>query len=176
MIRLLYLGIISKQLRNMDIFTQKKYFIRVIIGLAAVNIALMLWITFSYENRSTPPKQQDLVTLLTILKNELQLTPNQVAQIENLRADYFAKEKELLRLVQSKRDSMNVEMFLKTTDPVLMKALAERLAEHKVQLELLRYEQSKMFKAICTPEQLDKFGNLVKEIRRYFKSDEPPQK
>jgi Spy/CpxP family protein refolding chaperone len=158
----------------MDIFTQKKYLIRVIIGLAAVNIALMLWITVSYENRS--PKQQDLATLLTILKNELQLTPNQVAQIETLRADYFAKEKELLRRVQSKRDSMNVEMFLKTTDPVLMKALAERLAEHKVALEWIRYEQSKTFKAICTPEQLDKFGNLVKEIRRYFKSDEPPQK
>jgi Spy/CpxP family protein refolding chaperone len=158
----------------MDIFTQKKYLIRVIIGLAAVNIALMLWITFSYENRA--PKQQDLATLLTILKKELQLTPNQVAQIETLRADYFAKEKELLQLVQSKRDSMNVEMFLKTTDPVLMKALAERLAEHKVELEWIRYEQSKTFKGICTPEQLDKFGNLVKEIRRYFKSDEPPQK
>jgi Spy/CpxP family protein refolding chaperone len=158
----------------MDIFTQKKYFVRVIIGLAAVNIALMLWITFSYENRA--PKQQDLATLLTILKKELQLTPNQVAQIETLRADYFAKEKELLQLVQSKRDSMNVEMFLKTTDPVLMKALAERLAEHKVELEWIRYEQSQTFKAICTTEQLDKFGNLVKEIRRYFKSDEPPQK
>jgi Spy/CpxP family protein refolding chaperone len=158
----------------MDIFTQKKYFVRVIIGLAAVNIALMLWITFSYENRA--PKQQDLATLLTILKKELQLTPNQVAQIETLRADYFAKEKELLQLVQSKRDSMNVEMFLKTTDPVLMKALAERLAEYKVELEWIRYEQSQTFKAICTPEQLDKFGNLVKEIRRYFKSDEPPQK
>ncbi|MEY4934541.1 MAG: motif family protein [Bacteroidota bacterium] len=162
----------------MDIFTQKKCLIRVTIGLAVVNIALMLWITFSYENHSTPPppKRQDLTTLLTILKKELQLTPNQVAQIETLRADYFAQEKELLHLVQSKRDSMNVEMFLKTTDPVLMKALAERLAEHKVELEWIRYEQSKTFKAICTPEQLDKFGNLVKEIRRYFKSDEPPQK
>jgi Spy/CpxP family protein refolding chaperone len=161
----------------MDIFTQKKYLIRAIVGLATVNIALMLWITFSYENPSnTPNKHQDLTTLLTILKKELQLTPNQIEQIETLRADYFAQEKELLRFVQSKRDSMNVEMFLKTTDPVLMKALAERLAEYKVQLELLRYEQSKKFKAICTPEQLDKFGNLVKEIRRYFKSDEPPQK
>ncbi len=160
----------------MDIFTQKKYLIRVIIGLAAVNIALMLWITFSYENGSMPPKPQDLAKLLTILKTELQLTPHQVEQIQTLRADYFAQEKELLRLVQSKRDSMNVEMFLKTTNPVLMKALAERLAENKVQLELLRYEQSKTFKAICTPEQLDKFGSLVKEIRRYFKSDELPQK
>jgi Spy/CpxP family protein refolding chaperone len=162
----------------MDIFTQKTCFIRTIIGLAVVNIALMLWITFSYEENSSPPpnKQQDLTTLLTILKKELQLTSNQVAQIETLRADYFAKEKELLQLVQSKRDSMNVEMFLKTTDPVLMKALAERLAEHKVELEWIRYEQSQTFKAICTTEQLDKFGNLVKEIRRYFKSDEPPQK
>ena len=161
----------------MDIFTQKRYLIRALIGLATVNIALMLWITFSYENRSPPlHKQQDLGTLLTILKTELQLTPNQVAQIETLRADYFAQEKELLRLVQSKRDSMNVEMFLKTTNPVLMRGLAERLAGHKVELEWIRYEQSKKFKAICTPEQLDKFGNLVKEIRRYFKSDEPPQK
>jgi Spy/CpxP family protein refolding chaperone len=163
----------------MDIFTQKKCFIRTIIGLAAVNIALTVfgWIHFSAESHSNPPpKTQDLATLLTILKKELQLTPHQVEKIETLRADYFTQEKGLLYLVQSKRDSMNVEMFLKTTDPILMKALAERLAEHKVQLEMLRYEQSKMFKAICTPEQLDKFGNLVKDIRRYFKSDEPPQK
>jgi hypothetical protein len=160
----------------MDIFTQKKYLIRVTVGLAMVNIALMLWITFSYENRSIPTKQQDLATLLTILKKELQLTPLQVEQIQTLRADYFAQEKALLYRVQSKRDSMNVEMFLKTTDSIGMKALAEGLADNKVQLELLRYEQSKKFKAICTPEQLDKFGNLVKEIRRYFKSEEPPQK
>jgi Spy/CpxP family protein refolding chaperone len=163
----------------MDIFTQKKGFIRTIIGLAAVNIALTVfgWIHFSAGNHTTSsPKTQDVGTLLMILKTELQLTPHQVEQLETLRAEYFVKEKALLYLVQSKRDSMNVEMFLKTTDPILMRALAERLAEHKVQLEMLRYEQSKTFKSICTPEQLDKFGNLVKEIRRYFKSDEPLQK
>jgi Spy/CpxP family protein refolding chaperone len=164
----------------MDVFMQKKCLIRTIVGLATCNLILMsffMWQTFASGSPPIPAKKhRDVATLLTILQNELHLTSEQVEQVKTLRAEYFNKEKELLEVIGGKRDSMNVEMFQKTTDSVLITALSERLAENKVQLELLRYEQSKTFKTICTPEQLDKFGSLIKEIRAYFKSATDLQK
>jgi Spy/CpxP family protein refolding chaperone len=159
---------------------QKKCFIRTIVGLAICNIVLMsffMWQTFATGlPLNTAKKPRDVATLLTVLQNELHLTPKQVEQVKTLRTEYFDKEKQLLEVIGGKRDSMNVEMFQKTTDSLLIKALSERLAENKVQLELLRYEQSKTFKAICTPEQLEQFGKLIKEIRAYFKSATDLQK
>jgi hypothetical protein len=40
-------------------------------------------------------------------------------------------------------------------------------------MELLRIEQAQEFKAICTPEQMEKFEILVKEIGDFFKADNP---
>jgi Spy/CpxP family protein refolding chaperone len=64
---------------------------------------------------------------------------------------------------------MNALMFNKLTDEAVVKALARGIAESEYQMELLRLEQAQNLKAICTPEQLEQFEALVKEIRDYFK-------
>ena len=43
-------------------------------------------------------------------------------------------------------------------------------------MELLRYEQAQELKAACTPEQQERFQNLVIEIRDYFRPDNQPQR
>ena len=118
------------------------------------------------ENR--PPQYNGSQDVSIILEKELQLTKAQVAQIQALRVDCLKKEQMLKAAMGAKRDSMNELMFNKTTDETVVKALARGIAENEYQMELLRFDQSKTFKAICTPEQLARFNNLVIEIRDYF--------
>ena len=71
---------------------------------------------------------------------------------------------------------MNVIMFNKLTDSLLIKSLAANIAANEYQMELMRFQQANELKKICNPQQLEKFERLVIEIRDYFRPDNLPSK
>lgn len=150
----------------MDIFTQKKMLVRLCILLVILNLSLAASFYYFYQNKE---KKHDEEHLAAVLKRELNLTDAQAEKIKILREDFFAKEKALAQTIRSKRDSMNIAMFNKTTDENQVREIARRVAESEYQMELLRIEQAQQLKTICTPEQLEKMEDLVKEIKNYFK-------
>ncbi len=194
----------------MDIFTQNKLLIRLIILLALLNVAsisVFVWKDFikkprqeNAQGNGRPPRPEDFKEgrpprpedfkdgrpprpedaedktpqyngaqdVSTVLEKELHLTKTQVEQIRTLRTGFFEKEQVLKAAIGAKRDSMNERMFNKLTDETVVKALARGIAEGEYQMELLRLEQAKALKSICTPEQLARFNDLVIEIRDYF--------
>jgi Spy/CpxP family protein refolding chaperone len=191
----------------MDIFTQNKLLIRLIIGLALLNVAsigVFVWKDFirpqrreALQDNRRPPRPDDEENrdirnppskdegngnmnrgtpqykspqdVSKVLETELHLTPPQVAQLQALRADFFQKEQVLNKTIRIKKDSMNAMMFNATTDEAVVLSLARGVAEGEYQMELLRLEQAKTLKTICTPEQLARFNVLVIEIRDYFR-------
>lgn len=159
----------------MDIFKQNKFLIRLVITLSLVNIISIGTILYRDFFRKPPPDNPSHVQrkISEILKKELNLSGKQVQQIINLRSGFFEKEKVLSEIIKSERDSMNIVMFSKTTNEELVKALAKRVADNEFKMEMLRFEQAKQFKAICTSDQLEKFERLILEIRDYLKPDEP---
>jgi Spy/CpxP family protein refolding chaperone len=122
-------------------------------------------------NPNPKPNPGEPRDLSRILEKELNLSGDQVNQIKKIRRDYIEKEKELEIAIRAERDSMNTVMFTGSLNDELVIALARRIAENEYRMELLRYEQSKEFKSVCTPIQLEKFGSLLKEIKDYFRSD-----
>ena len=164
----------------MDIFAQNKLLIRTVIFLGILNlfsIGVFLWKDVFRGHEMRPFLANNNDELVTVLQRELDLTPTQVEQIKKLRADFFSKERILVMTIRSKRDSMNSEMFNKTTDEILVKSLAKRISEGEYKMELLRFEQAQILKTICTPAQLEKFEGLVLEIRDYLKlNNRPPRR
>jgi ribosome biogenesis GTPase A len=67
-------------------------------------------------------------------------------------------------------------MFNKSINDTLILSLAKRVSQNEYKMELLRFEQAKKFKTLCTPEQLEKFNDLVIEIRDYFKPEKEPKR
>jgi Spy/CpxP family protein refolding chaperone len=158
----------------MDVFTQKKLLIRVVVLLSIFNllfIAFFVWKEISRPKRgdARPPEGKKEVS--EILKKELNLNETQAEQIKQLRLGFFEKETTLSNAIKNERDSMNQLMYNKVTDDSLVLSLARKIAENEFEMERLKLEQSKQLKTICTPEQLEKFGKLVKEIRDYFKPE-----
>ncbi len=157
----------------MDIFSQKKVLVRAVLLLFLLNVGCLSLFIWKYTESTKPalfptPGFRDVSG---VLKKELGLTDIQVRQIDVLRETYFRKESDLTSVIRSERDSMNVEMFNKSTDELLVKSLARRIAENEYQMEMLRLDQSRELKLICTPEQLNKFKDLVLQIRDYFRPD-----
>ncbi len=162
----------------MDIFKQKKNLVLIIIVLSLLNLFMIgAFMLKDFFHKPPPPlHSQDQHEVSNILQKDLGLTEKQAEQIDKLRSDFFEKEQFLSAQISAGRDSMNMAMFNKITDEDLVKSLAKKIADNEYRMELLRFEQAKQFKLICTPEQMDKFEGLVKEVRDYFKPENQPKR
>ncbi len=163
----------------MDIFAKQKIFIRTIIILVIMNIALMGFFIFKeikpFHEPLLYPKNEEYHDVSGILKKELNLTNKQVAQFDEIRKQNFEKQSALKEIIRKDKDAMNQEMFNKKTDEAKIIQLAKKVSQNEYQIELLHIEQAKKLKAVCNEEQLDKFEDLVLEIRDYFRPDNQPR-
>jgi Spy/CpxP family protein refolding chaperone len=162
----------------MDIFAQNKLLIRSIIVLILLNVCCISFFVWHNSGRGPAlfPTEQKYRDVSGVLQKELNLSTQQVEQFKSIRSDFYEKEKVLTKTIRDERDSMNMMMFNQKTDTALVKILAREVSENEYQMELLRIAQSQELKSVCTPEQLNKFEQLVKEIRDYVRPDNQPPK
>ena len=155
----------------MDVLKQNKLLFRLIILLVVMNLAIVAFLIVPKSSNPADGIRPDrnIEEILSVLKEELQLSPEQVSQLKDLREDFFVKETKLKKVIKSQRDSMNELMFNAQTDTGLVKAIAKRVSENEFKMEMLRFDQAKTLKTICTPLQMKKFEVLVIDIRDYFK-------
>lgn len=160
----------------MDIFTQKRSLIRIIIILVILNFSLLVFVLWKELWQPNPQDRPTHEKVAEILRTELQLSDDQVNEFERIRKEFFIKEKRLESAIRNARDSMNIEMFNKHINEERVKSLAKNISLNEFNMEMLRLEQAKQLKTICTSEQLEKFESLVQEIRDYFQPEPPKQK
>lgn len=171
----------------MEIFLKNKLLKRTVITLIILNfisIGAFIWKgffatpidTLNQQKSEDRDNQENKRDVLEILRKELDLTENQMEQMQKLREDFSRNEKKLKETIRSQRDSMNILMFNKNIDEEKVMTLVKRISENEYKMELMRLEQAKGFRTICTERQLEKFEDLVKEIRDYFKPDKPKNK
>jgi Spy/CpxP family protein refolding chaperone len=162
----------------MDIFVQRKLLIRLAILLTVLNLGLIGYLLTKDSLRKTPPReiQSETPDVSRILKRELNLTNEQIERLRSLRKSFGDQEKTISSSIKTERDSINMLMFNKNTNEVLIIALARRVGENDYKMEMLRFNQAQAFKDICTPEQMEKFEGLIREIRDFFKGENQQQK
>lgn len=136
-----------------------------------MNLAIMIFLIISKPPMPMDGRRPDrnMNEVFGVLKDELQLNATQIEQLKSLREDFFMKESKLAKTIKSQRDSMNELMFNAQTDTLLVKSIAKRVSDNEYKMEILRFEQAKTLKTICTPAQMKKFESLVIDIRDYFK-------
>lgn len=161
----------------MDIFYQKKITTRIILFLVVLNLLLVGCIVWKNSHVNHPllyPKNEEYRDLSGLLKKELLLSDTQAQQFDAIREDYFNKETELKQIIKNAKDAMNEEMYRMETNHSKVIILAREISMHEYKMELLRYNQAQGLKAVCNPQQLEKFEHLIKEIRDYCRPDNQP--
>ena len=159
----------------MDIFSKTRILVKLVWILGLINLCLLVFFGWMFWLRKPGPphdKPGPQKELSVILKEELGLSAIQVEQLKKVRADFFSREKILSEQTRLKRDSMNMLMFGKNADDAQLKALATGISTNEYEMEVMRIEQAKQLRAICSEVQLNKLENLVKEIRDYLRPSE----
>lgn len=161
----------------MEIFSQNKLLKSIILVLILLNLTVIG--VYQFKSRGDgrkPPKveRNDKRDVSSVLEKELNLTDAQSEKINQLRRKFFEREKGLSDSIRSLRDSLNIIMFGKNTDTTVTVRIARNIAGHEYTMEMLRIEQAQEFKKICTPAQVEKFSDLVREIRDYFRPEINP--
>ncbi len=156
----------------MDIFSQNKFLIRTILFLVVLNLGSITFFTIREmrpnRERDFPPSDEKKKELSVILKKELNLSDEQVAQFDKIREQNASKKQELKQFINQDKDLLNQEMFNKNSSDDQLLALARKIGDNEYQIELSKINQSKQLKALCTQQQLDKFDDLIQEIRNYL--------
>ena len=164
----------------MDIFSKHKLLSRSVLFLVVLNlVTLGFFVWKEFKPHKEPllfPINESYKDVSNILKKELHLSNKQVIQFDKIRSQNFIKQAYLKRIIRNQKDAMNLEMFNKNSDEQKIMQLARQIANNEYAMEMLRYNQAKELKAVCTPEQLEKFEKLVLEIRDYFRPDNQPLK
>ena len=164
----------------MDVFSQNKIFIRAIIILVTLNIVLIGFFIFKEmkpPHESNPfPRDEAYKNVGPILKKELDLTDKQLEQFNEIRKQNFENQAAIKSIIDKDKDEMNQEMFNKYSDEQKVTSLAKKISENEFKIELLHFEQAKKLKAVCNDKQLDKFQDLIIEIRDYFRPDNQPRR
>ena len=163
----------------MDIFRKNRLLTTIVYLLVLSNVLTLSILAWNLSFAHSPllfPKNVAYKDVSGILKKELNLSEKQVAQFNDIRERNFKKQALLKKTIRDEKDAMNQEMFNKNTDALKIQLLAKKISENEFQMEILRFQQARELKAVCTPEQLDKFQDLVLEIRDYFRPDNQPKK
>ena len=167
----------------MDIFTRNKFLIRIILVLILLNLFSIGFLWREKRDRPAPgdrSPRKGKENSTQFLRDKLGLSKGQEEAIFQLREDFNRQEEEITVLIRSQRDSMNIVMFHADTDTTFLKNIARRISDNEYRMELLRIEQARKFKDICTEEQLKEFQHLVNGIRDYLqpqkRNDLQPQK
>jgi Spy/CpxP family protein refolding chaperone len=155
----------------MDIVTHNRILTRLVVFMVVLNLGLVSYFAIF---QPSPMKEFDVDEAFDQLKLKLNLSPEQVREFKDIRMSFFKDERKLMHTIRLQRDSMNAEMFKKHTDDYTVKTLAKNISDNILEMEMLRFEQSKELKEKCTPEQLDKFEALVISLRDYLKPESRP--
>jgi Spy/CpxP family protein refolding chaperone len=163
----------------MDIFSQNKLLIRTILFLVVLNLGSITFFTIREmrpnRERDFPPSDEKKKELSTILKKELNLSDEQVAQFDKIREQNASKKSELKQTINQDKDLLNQEMFNKNSSDDQLLALARKIGDNEYRIELSKINQSKQLKAVCNAQQLDKFQDLMIEMRDYLRPNNQPK-
>jgi Spy/CpxP family protein refolding chaperone len=152
----------------MDIFTRHQFLLRLAVFLLCLNLAATEFLLYQKRNTNYPKNKRSIEEVTSLLKVKLNLSDQQVSQLNRLRQDFFIQEEKLSSIIRSERDSMNEMMFNAITDSTKVIQIARRVADNEYRMELSRLNQAQQLKSICNLEQLKKFQDLVKDIRDYL--------
>ncbi|MBC7643450.1 MAG: hypothetical protein H7174_14135 [Flavobacterium sp.] len=164
----------------MDIFSQNKLLIRLILFLVVLNLGSITFFSIkSFRPENKPElegKDKQKKELSQILKSELNLSNQQAIKFNEIRKLNAAKKIQFKQIIDQDKDLLNKELFKKNYDNQKALALAYKIGNNELNIELSKIEQSKQLKAICNPKQLEKFEELMQEIRDYLKPNDRPRR
>lgn len=155
----------------MNVFTKQRLSVSIIALLVVLNVTSLGTIWFLQSRQSPPANPKGPGPVKNFLEQELALTQEQAQQFETLRQQHFQESQAINETLHPVKEAIMQEVFAASPDSAKVKTLATELGAKQAELEELRFQHFLALKAVCQPEQLEKFQALFHE---FFPPPNPP--
>jgi len=166
----------------METNTQNYTMIKLVVLFAVLNslaLGLLFWKEQKAEGRrGGPPPVPEFERAINFLSKELHLSQNQVNRFYSIRNSSLAKSRRIHQLIFSQKDSIHMLILKKSPEVNPAKALAARIAENELKMDLVLIDQALEIQKLCNSSQLEKLPYYLADIHGFLKPENhpPPKK
>ena len=130
-----------------------------VIVLVLLNIFTLSYFTF-FKKKPGRGKNESFVSMM---KKDLNLMPDQVSAIENIRSNYKAKIEKTIDSIRFYKDSIYILSLNHELSDSSFNQLFEKVGKLRTTLEYSFYEQSGEVRKLLLPDQVIKFDSINKK-------------
>lgn len=137
-----------------------------VIALVVLNIGMMTWFTF-FAHRPGPPQR-------LYLEQELSFDEKQKESYRVMRDEHFMKARSIREQVKMMKEAFFKSMADSSITEEELRKKALNISTKASELELLTFKHFQQVRQICTPEQKEKFDEIIEEVLRSMDRQGPP--
>jgi hypothetical protein len=141
----------------------QNWVIGILIVLNMVSLAVV-WVHIGEKSRSPgrPPRGSSGISV-ELLRDELGLSPDQVAQFEKLRGNQLGAMKEVNDELDSLKLVLVDDMFSPSPDKESLNKTVEKIGSLQANLEMLRFKHFDALTQICDKQQRERLQPILRE-------------
>ena len=160
----------------MNYFTKSRIYIFLIILLALLNVALMLFLWKgppSKFGRGGPGREQ--ARLEFFLERELGLSEEQMRQYSQLRKAHFQEVRQEFRKARRLKSTL-FDLVGKENNAMEKQQILEQIAKTQLAIDSLTFIHFENLRNICDEDQQLKFDQVIKKVMRRLDRPGPPRR
>lgn len=137
-----------------------------IVVLVVLNIGMMAWVTF-FAHRQGPPQR-------LFLEQELSFDEKQKESYRLMREAHFMKAKSIKEHIRMMKEAFFKSMADSSLTDEELKKRAFAISTEASELDVLTYKHFQQVRQMCSPEQKEKFDEIIDEVLRSMDRQGPP--
>lgn len=133
-----------------------------VLLLANVVVLSLFWSNEKGSNDHRGPDREKKMS--TFIINELKFTPQQEKTYWTLRSEHIKRIRPVIDSMRSVRKSMLELLHQQAVPDSLLQHKTDTIAALQKQMDILIFRHFQNIKALCTPDQQEKFDTVVAEL------------
>ena len=139
-----------------------KWVIAMLVVLNLGTLTIIALQNFRWKAHAKTESRRELT--MRSLSRQLQFSEEQSKQLQELRKEHFMAVRPIMENMRGTRNELFTKLNTADSDPAVIDSLTQQIGMLVARQERLTFTHFNDIKAICTPEQLEKFNKFAGRI------------
>ncbi|MEO6681856.1 MAG: hypothetical protein ABIN48_03435 [Ginsengibacter sp.] len=150
----------------MKITSTRKTLITVIFILLIIDVVVLIFFVLKNkpDENQHPQRNRKEGGLYTMLKNEANFSPEQIAQYQILKEEQFENVKPLFNKIRNSKSNFYSLLYVENVSDSAVNALSDSIAVNQKELDIKMLSYFQKVRMICTAEQKPAFDSSIKKV------------
>lgn len=148
----------------MKVASTKKSLIMIIFLLIIIDVVILFFFVSKNKPESNLQHENREGGLYSMLKEEADFSPEQIAQYQTLREEQFELVKPMFSKIRKSKDHFYSLIYTNNVPDSTLNSLSDSIASNQKVLDLQMFSYFRQIRSICTEEQLPKFDSSITKV------------